>query len=262
MTRAWRPARIEPPAGAWAAPLAPAASSRWASAAEAVRLNERRAGHARVRPLRLLKAALTLDERIATASGANSKWIDQPAQRRQARWLARPHDAVLVGVGTAPRTTCRPPRARAARSRASCSTRGCAAARVGSSGRPRRRARRGRAAPPERRRVLEAVGRGGAGGARRDASAARRAHGAAGRHGSSWSRAARRCRRVPARPPRRRGGALPRAALLGGRGSRPAFGGDDPGEVRDGLRLEPVPAVPAFPWPWPPGSSCGGRGGD
>jgi diaminohydroxyphosphoribosylaminopyrimidine deaminase/5-amino-6-(5-phosphoribosylamino)uracil reductase len=40
--------------------------------------------------------------------------------------------------------------------------------------------------------------------------------------------------------------------LLGGRGSRPAFGGPDPLEMRQALRLEPVPAAPAFPWPWPP----------
>ena len=40
--------------------------------------------------------------------------------------------------------------------------------------------------------------------------------------------------------------------LLGGRGSRPAFGGPDPLDVRDALRLEPVPAEPSFPWPWPP----------
>ncbi len=40
--------------------------------------------------------------------------------------------------------------------------------------------------------------------------------------------------------------------LLGGRGSRPAFGGPDPVEIREALRLEPVPAEPAFPWPWTP----------
>jgi diaminohydroxyphosphoribosylaminopyrimidine deaminase/5-amino-6-(5-phosphoribosylamino)uracil reductase len=40
--------------------------------------------------------------------------------------------------------------------------------------------------------------------------------------------------------------------LLGGRGSLPAFGGPDPEGIDDALRLEPVPAEPAFPWPWPP----------
>jgi diaminohydroxyphosphoribosylaminopyrimidine deaminase/5-amino-6-(5-phosphoribosylamino)uracil reductase len=40
--------------------------------------------------------------------------------------------------------------------------------------------------------------------------------------------------------------------LLGGRGSRPAFGGPDPLEVREALRLERVPAEPPFPWPWAP----------
>jgi riboflavin biosynthesis pyrimidine reductase len=41
--------------------------------------------------------------------------------------------------------------------------------------------------------------------------------------------------------------------LLGGRGSRPAFGGEDKADVGDALRLEPVPAEPAFPWPFAPG---------
>jgi riboflavin biosynthesis pyrimidine reductase len=38
--------------------------------------------------------------------------------------------------------------------------------------------------------------------------------------------------------------------LLGGRGSLGAFGGPDPSDIGDALRLEPVPETPAFPWPW------------
>jgi diaminohydroxyphosphoribosylaminopyrimidine deaminase/5-amino-6-(5-phosphoribosylamino)uracil reductase len=68
--------------------------------AEARRINERFLTAARMwRPFVLLKAALTLDGRIATARG-ESKWITSPAQRREARRLRRLHDGVLVGVGT------------------------------------------------------------------------------------------------------------------------------------------------------------------
>jgi diaminohydroxyphosphoribosylaminopyrimidine deaminase/5-amino-6-(5-phosphoribosylamino)uracil reductase len=67
---------------------------------EAAALNERFIVAARRRrPWVTLKAALTLDGRIATARG-ESKWITGPAQRRDARRLRRLHDGVAVGIGT------------------------------------------------------------------------------------------------------------------------------------------------------------------
>jgi len=67
---------------------------------EARALNVRFATAARLdRPFVMLKVAMTLDARIATARG-DSKWVTSPAQRREARGLRRLHDAVLVGIGT------------------------------------------------------------------------------------------------------------------------------------------------------------------
>jgi diaminohydroxyphosphoribosylaminopyrimidine deaminase/5-amino-6-(5-phosphoribosylamino)uracil reductase len=231
-------------------------------AAEAGRLNERFLAWARRgRPFILLKAALTLDGRIAT-SGGLSQWITSAAQRGQARWLRRLHDAVLVGVGTAlvddplllpsPRTR-RPflrvvldsrlrlsPRSRLAR------TAGARAPVVVLCVAP----------SPARRSELERAGVevvvvGGEGGrvSPTSALAALAARGVTslmvegGGEVLGSFLAARLLDQV----------ALFRAPLLlGGRGSRPAFGGPDPLRVGDALRLEPVPAEPAFPWPWPP----------
>jgi diaminohydroxyphosphoribosylaminopyrimidine deaminase/5-amino-6-(5-phosphoribosylamino)uracil reductase len=69
-------------------------------ASEARRLNDRFLGAARLpRPFVLLKAAMTLDARIATST-RDSKWITSRAQRRGARFLRRLHDGVAVGIGT------------------------------------------------------------------------------------------------------------------------------------------------------------------
>jgi len=231
-------------------------------AAEAARLNERFLTATRERrPFVLLKAAHTLDGRIATASG-HSKWITSPAQRKQARWLRRLHDAVLVGIDTvladdplllpSPRT--RRPFTRVvldsglrlpARSRLARSARRGAPVLVLTS-RPTPARRR----PLERAgvEVLEVPESGGrvSLGKALETLAAREMTSVMVEGGSEVLGAFLAARLVDQV-------ALFRAPLLlGGRGSRPAFGGPDPSVIGEALRLQPVPEEPPFPWPWPP----------
>lgn len=68
--------------------------------AEARRLAEPFLGASRRgRPFVTLKVATTLDGRIATAGG-HSRWVTSPRQRAEGRRLRRLHDGIAVGIGT------------------------------------------------------------------------------------------------------------------------------------------------------------------
>jgi diaminohydroxyphosphoribosylaminopyrimidine deaminase/5-amino-6-(5-phosphoribosylamino)uracil reductase len=79
--------------------------------AEAVRLNEGFITRLTLgRPLGILKLAMSMDGRIAAASG-DSQWISSAASREMVHRWRRECDAVMVGAGTViaddPRLTCR-----------------------------------------------------------------------------------------------------------------------------------------------------------
>jgi diaminohydroxyphosphoribosylaminopyrimidine deaminase/5-amino-6-(5-phosphoribosylamino)uracil reductase len=231
-------------------------------AAESARLNERFLAWSRHgRPFVLLKAALTLDGRIATSSG-RSRWITSPSQRRQARWLRRLHDAVLVGVDTAladDPLLLPSPRTRRAFTRVVLDSR----LRLPATSRLARTATKrtpvlvASCAPhPGRRRALEAAGvevltvpeENG----RVSLPATLEALSARGLTSLMVEGGGEVLGSFLARRLVDQVALFQAPLLLGGRGSRPAFGGPDPLDVGDALRVEPVPVEPAFPWPWPP----------
>jgi diaminohydroxyphosphoribosylaminopyrimidine deaminase / 5-amino-6-(5-phosphoribosylamino)uracil reductase len=220
--------------------------------AEAEALNHRfMIAAQRTRPFLLLKAALTLDGRIGTANG-DSRWITSPRQRREARRLRRLHDGVAVGIGTvlADDPLLLPaPRVRRPYYRIVFDSR----LRLPPRSRLVRSARRSPVwvlctrADARRRRDLESRG-----------VVVLRGPSDAGRVSIPWA-VSELWRRGLWSVMVEGGGELLGAflaarlvdqvtlfrapMLLGGRGSRPAFGGPDPARVRDGFRLSRVP-----PW--------------
>jgi diaminohydroxyphosphoribosylaminopyrimidine deaminase/5-amino-6-(5-phosphoribosylamino)uracil reductase len=220
-------------------------------AAEALALNEPFAVAARMRrPYVLLKAAVTLDGRIATANG-DSKWITSAAQRRQARALRRRYDGVAVGIGTVladdpmllPSPRVRRPFYRIvfdSRLRLPLASRLVRTARASPVWVLTRGGDRKRRARLERRGVvvIEVSGRGPV----PPAAALRELYARGVRsvmvEGGSELLGSFLAERLFDRV------ALYRSPLLlGGRGSRPAFGGPDPLRLDDGVRLRPAPPL-------------------
>jgi diaminohydroxyphosphoribosylaminopyrimidine deaminase/5-amino-6-(5-phosphoribosylamino)uracil reductase len=200
------------------------------------------------RPFVLLKAGLTLDGRIATAGG-ESRWITSSTQRRAARALRRLFDGVAVGIGTVladdPLLLPRPGVRRAfvrvvfdsrlrlpARSRLVRSAALAPVWVVANGGAPAHRARLERAG------VRVIVPPGPARGRRLDLGRALRALRRAGMwslmvEGGSELLGALLASRLFDQV------ALFRAPLLlGGAGSRPAFGGPDPRRLADAVALQ------------------------
>lgn len=238
-------------------------------AAEARALNEPfLVSAAKRRPYLLLKAAVTLDGRIATASG-DSKWITGEAERRAARRLRRRHDGVLVGIGTAlrddplllPEPRTRRPFHRVvldSRLRLPVGSRLVSSVGLGPVWVVTRRC-----APAARRRALERRGV--------------RVLAVASRRGRPLLRAALRALfRRGVTSLMVEGGsevlgsflherlldalALFRAPLLlGGRNSKPVFGGPDPARIGAALRMRPqAPALAGFEL-WRPAAAAGAR---
>jgi diaminohydroxyphosphoribosylaminopyrimidine deaminase/5-amino-6-(5-phosphoribosylamino)uracil reductase len=202
------------------------------------------------RPYVLLKAAVTLDGRIATANG-DSKWITSAAQRRQARALRRRYDGVAVGIGTVladdpmllPSPRVRRPFYRIvfdSRLRLPLASRLVRTARASPVWVLTRGGDRKRRARLERRGVvvIEVSGRGPV----PPAAALRELYARGVRsvmvEGGSELLGSFLAERLFDRV------ALYRSPLLlGGRGSRPAFGGPDPLRLDDGVRLRPAPPL-------------------